>query len=302
MPLPEHWDYPSIEQMYLDCEKRALQGTDVGLKHARTVTKAIWLTAGALTVLAPFVADFTSTQLQYVFEDHVRIAPDSATLDGMLYQAAGAGISERNDAADGLRQPGAEVVTALGRFMLGIADRWKARRKSAATIDLSELDLLALKSWITRHLGHESPDIENYLRRIRRQTWALIEFVSMELSPETPATGKRELPTAILIQTVSDSGEMRSKRRDLQQLTSERDSSRELRDLATHGYPRGGNVMRRPLPAPRLAQRRRRALETSSRSTAHTRACTRSTTRACAGPSTGMTLTWPNCSGPGSRA
>jgi NTP-dependent ternary conflict system VMAP-like protein/trypsin-like peptidase len=243
VPLPERWDNPSIEQMYLDCEKRALQGTDAGLRHARTVTKAIWLTAGALFVLEPFVADFTSTQLQYVYEDHVRIAPDSATLDGMLYQAAGAGITEENDAVNGRRQPGAEAVTALGRFMLGIADRWKARRRSGATMDLSELDLIALKSWITRHLGHEPPEIENYLSRIRRRTWALIEFVSWELSPEKPTTRKRELPTAILIQTVSDSGEVRWKRRDLQKLTSERDVERELRDLVDSWLPRGENVI-----------------------------------------------------------
>jgi vWA-MoxR associated protein C-terminal domain len=243
VPLPQRWDYPSIEQMYLDCDKRALQGTDAGLFQARDVTKAIWLTAGALTVLEPFVADFTSTQLQYVYEDHVRIAPDSATLDGMLYQAAGTGITEENKAAMRGRQPGAEAVTALGRFMLGIADRWKARRKSAVTMDLGELDLMPLKSWITRHLGHQAPDIENYLSRIRRRTWALIEFVSWELSPEAPASGKRELPTAILIQTVSDSGEVRWKRRNLQKLTSERDVEQELRDLVDSWLPRGDNVI-----------------------------------------------------------
>ena len=243
VPLPKRWDYPSIEQMYLDCDKLALQGTDAGPKHARTVTKAIWLTAGALAVLEPFVADFTSTQLQYVYEDHVGIAPDSATLDGMLYQAAGAGMTEENDAVNGRRQPGAEAVTALGRFMLGIADRWKARRKPAATMELSELDLIALKSWITRHLGHEPPEIENYLSRIRRRTWVLIEFVSWELSAEMPAPGKRELPTAILIQRVSDSGEVRWKRQNLQKLTSERDVERELRDLIDSWLPRGDSVI-----------------------------------------------------------
>jgi vWA-MoxR associated protein C-terminal domain/Trypsin-like peptidase domain len=243
VPLPQHWDYPSIEQMYRDCERRALQGTDADLKQARDVTKAIWLTAAALPVLEPFAADFTSTQLQYVYKDHVRCAPDSATLDGMLYQAAGAGIAEENDAVNGRRQRGAEAVTALGRFMLGIADRWKAKRKSPATMDLSEIDFIALKSWITRHLGHGPLEIENYLSRIRRRTWALIEFVSWELSPETPTTGKRELPTAIRIQTVDESGEERQICRDLQNLTSERDVEKELRDLVDSWLPRGDNVM-----------------------------------------------------------
>jgi hypothetical protein len=228
LQVPSHWDYASLERLYRDCEERVRQqGTDPDLRRARDTAKALWLAAAAYPLASRFVGDDIGiTKLQYLYDRHVQRPPDCATLDGMLIDAAGVGIRERYEAVNGPGQPGDEAVTALARFMLGIASHWKAGQKPGVAVDL---DLTGLKTWIKEHLDVNGSDVEKYLTAIRRRFWALIEFETLDLGTKIWGSADREMPTAIIIETVSDAGKVKKKRFPCQP-ASEADVGELLRD------------------------------------------------------------------------
>jgi hypothetical protein len=236
--LPSPCTRAALERLYRDCAQRVMQqGADADLRKARDLAKALWLAAAALPLMNRFgCRDIGIRKLQYLYHRHVQSLPESATLDGMLIMAAGVGIRETYEAANRRGQPGDEPVTALARFMLGIASHLKARQRPARVVNLGEI-----KSWLRKYLGIPASDSQKYLDGIRQRYWALIEFETRELSAEIPDPAARDMPTAIIVYTVSDAGEVRTKRIDGVdcQPASEADVAELLRDLLNCWLPDG---------------------------------------------------------------
>jgi vWA-MoxR associated protein C-terminal domain len=239
LQVPPPWSSAAFEKLYRECEQRiALQGIDPELLRARDLAKALWLAAAALPLLNHFGRqDIGIRKLQYLYHRHVHSLPDCATLDGMLIQAAGVGIKETYETANDRGQPGDETVTGLARFLLGIASHWKARQGPAALVDLTEV-----KSWVREHLDLQMSDIEKYLDGIRQRAWALIEFETQDMGIRIPGSAAREMPTAIIMQTVSDAGKVRTKRFECQP-TSEVDVIELLRDYVNSWLPDGDFIV-----------------------------------------------------------
>ena len=192
-PVPQRWDYRSLWQLYLDCDRRVSEAGQVpGLLKARDLAKALWLTIAALPMLDKFGGHVIGIKkLLYLYCRHVGARPESATLDGLLYLAAGAGIREACIAKSGGSLPGDAAVTALGRFMLGIAchcgpasSRGTHRHQGHA------------------HLGGEPPPAgpvgrHRHVRRRCRAAYLGTDRLRREGEQEG------DWPTAVVVQTVS---------------------------------------------------------------------------------------------------
>ncbi len=120
---------------------------------------------------------------------------------GMLILAASAGILERRRAeSDANYEP--EPLTALARFMVGIAGHWKAagHGKAAGTATLDDASLRGLADWLTDSLGQQRDDAADYLdAMVGGRTWALIELSAAD-------SAERAWPDAIVVDTVSEQG------------------------------------------------------------------------------------------------
>jgi hypothetical protein len=232
------WDCASLEQFYRECEERVShQRGDTQLQRGRDLVKALWLAAAALPVLAQFDARrIDITKLQYLYHRHVHTRPESRKLDVMLIDAAGVGINEDYEAALGRGHPGDDTVTALARFMLGIASCWKARQDPATVVDLSEMT-----DWMFRHLELPALDIARYFDGIRRRSLAVIEFDTHDLSTNSGGSAARDMPRAIVIQTVDDA------RVETERIpcspSSQRDVETKLRECLGPRLASGGNFI-----------------------------------------------------------
>jgi len=244
LQAPPAWDRDALEQLYRDCRQRVmLQGADAELRRARDLAKALWLAAAALPLLSRFGGqEIDIRKLQYLYHQHVQSPPECATLDGMLIKAAGVGIREEYEAASGRGQPADEAVTALARFMLGIASHWKARQEPDTDVDLGEI-----KSWAREHLELHGSDIEKYLDGIRARIWALIELETSDLGTKVRGSAAREMPTAIVIQTVTDAGKVETTRIECQP-ASEGDVEELLRRCVNSLLPDGDFIVDLFLP------------------------------------------------------
>jgi hypothetical protein len=232
------WDCAGLERYYRECEERVrLQHGDTQLQRGRDLVKALWLAAAALPVLAQFdVRKIDPTKLQYVYHRHVHTKPESRKLDVMLIDAAGVGINEDYEAALGRGHPGDDTVTALARFMLGIASCWKARQDPATGVDLSEMT-----DWMWQHLELPAPDIARYFNGIRRRSLAVIEFDTEDVTPASGGSAVRDMPRAIVIQTVDDA-KVETQRFPCSPL-SERDVETKLRECLGSWLASGGNFI-----------------------------------------------------------
>jgi hypothetical protein len=253
VPAPQRWDYISLLQLHRDCEQRiTAQGPVPELLEARNLAKALWLTVAALPMLDRFGGQAIGTKkLRHLYHRHVQAPSDSGTLDGMLFLAAGVGIREELIAAVDGGQPGDEVVTALGRFMLGIACHWKARQEPAESVDLGDM-----ASWVAKHLKLRRVDIEDFIRGMRRRTWALVDLECTE--------NKGDWPTAVVVQTVSDTEDVKTTtspakmKRPPQRLPCQAKSVEEVEELlrdALCTLPEGKVLVDLFLPRPWLEER-----------------------------------------------
>lgn len=194
LDVPDDWTCPELGRLRRDWRDRETGSSLVGdlLESLCTALEAM-----------PFFKEIgghevSTRKLQDLYRQHIGRWPDAGSSEGMLILAASAGIAERRRAA---AEPGSErdSLTALARFMLGIA----GHRKAPARANPNDPSVRALIDWLADSLGQQPGDALAYLDRCGGgRTWALIELRADDTDPSV-----RAWPDQIIVDLVADSGE-----------------------------------------------------------------------------------------------
>ena len=191
LEVPDQWGHTELDQLRRDYEHRV---TDPDA--TAELLKALCIALVTMPILRHIGGhEISIRKLQDLYQRHVGRWPDSGSREGMLILAASAGIAERRRA---LSDPGyqPEPLTALARFMLGIAGYWKA--PGVVTLDDPELGVLT--EWLTGALGQQRDDAVAYLdSRVGGRTWALIELRAED-------SAMRAWPDRIVVDLVHEYG------------------------------------------------------------------------------------------------
>jgi hypothetical protein len=176
LPVPDRWDEAALLHL-----RRTHRGHDA----TADALEALCLGIQALPVLMEIGGtDIAARKLRYLYQRHVGRWPDATSRHDMLVHAAAASIAERRRTFGPGCSP--EGLTALARFMLAVAGRWKA----PAQVSLDDPGLRGLMDWLTGPLTQQREDVEDYLAEVRDgRTWALIELVAEESAERTRPTG-----------------------------------------------------------------------------------------------------------------
>ncbi len=191
LEVPDRWGRTELDGLRRDYQQRAR-----GATSTMELLEALHRALDAMPVLQQVGGhEIAIRKLQDLYQRHVGRWPDSSTREGMLIMAASAGIVEQRRA---LSDPGyqLEPLTALARFMLGIAGHWKA----PGTATLDDPDLRGLADWLTGTLGQQRDDAAAYLsRKVGGRTWALIELRAED-------SAARAWPDRIVVDLVREDG------------------------------------------------------------------------------------------------
>jgi hypothetical protein len=230
LPVPDRWDEAALLHL-----RRTHQGHDA----TADALEALCLGIQALPVLMEIGGtDIAARKLRYLYHRHVGRWPDATSRHDMLVHAAAASIAERRRGFD----PGysTEGLTALARFMLAVAGRWKA----PAQVSLDDPGLRGLVDWLTGPLTQQREDVEDYLAEVRDgRTWALIELVAEE-------SDERTRPTGVVVDLITERGMSHTSRipcDTAQDVTAEESVKRALRQ-AIAGLPHGDVLVDLCLP------------------------------------------------------
>jgi hypothetical protein len=240
LAVPERWDHAALKELHSNCERRALSkdGTD-DQRRAEETLRSLCLAVTALPIVAAFTDRVSTKKLKYLYLRHVGCWPEAGSLEEMLVLAASAGIREyrrSRQSADGSPE---ERVTALARFLLGIA----AQASGPDEIALDDPAFRGLTHLVTQQLRHQWADADRYLKDIRRRTWAVIEIVA-------PDFHAREWPSLIIVDSVSDRGEKKSRRFDC--TSASRAGLEDALQNALNWLPEGEIYLDLSLPRPWL--------------------------------------------------
>jgi hypothetical protein len=201
LAIPNRWDFETLDLLRRDCQHKTInQGASDELKRAAETLKALCFASAALPALAQVGRKIISTKkLQYLYLRHVGCWPEVNSLEEMLILAASVGVKESRPATfERSHQP--EPLTAIARFLLGIAGHWKG----PGPVTLDDPHLRDLAALVTGPLGQQQDDAMQYLASMRRRTWALIELVA-------PDFATRDWPTVVIVDSVSDRGDTESR-------------------------------------------------------------------------------------------
>jgi hypothetical protein len=192
LPVPDRWDEASLSYL-----RHAHWGRDA----TADTLEALCLGIQALPVLREIGGtEIGIRKLQYLYRRHVGRWPDTSSREEMLVLAAAATIAERRRAAAPGYSP--ERLTALARFMLAIAGRWKA----PTGLSLDDPGLRGLADWLTGPLTQQREDVEDYLTDVNiGRTWVLIELVAEE-------TAGRSRPTGVVVDLIPERGQPQTRR------------------------------------------------------------------------------------------
>src|SRR5262249_44189951 len=148
LPAPERWDLAALEPLRRECQHKALaQDATDDIKRAADTLEALCDATAALPALTEARQVVSTRKLQHLYLRHVRTWPDAGSLDEMLVLAASVAIVDRRRPVTGHSgQP--EPLTALAKFLLGIAAHWKG----PGPVALDDPDLGGLADLITRRL------------------------------------------------------------------------------------------------------------------------------------------------------
>ena len=286
LEVPDHWGETELAK--LRCSYHGHDAT-------ADLLEALCIALGALPVLEQIGGhEIGIRKLGHLYRRHVGRWPDSASREGMLILAASAGIFERRHAAfDANYEP--EPLTALARFMLGIAGHWKAvgHGRAPGTATLDDARLRGLADWLTDSLGQQRDDAADYLDvMVDGRTWALIELSAAD-------SAERAWPDAIVVDTVSEQGAGQPHREPCT-ARSEEGVLTALRDVVNNHLPEGDVFVDLFMPRHLLdaGVEHWDVVQVGGRyeSIAGT------TSRACAGPCTAMTASFALVLSSGSTA
>lgn len=197
LKVPAEWSYCALDQL-----RGEHLGHSGGYDAVSDQLDALCTALQAMPVLASLGwHEIGIRKLQHLYNRHVGGWPRYSTREDMLILAASAAIAEEQRA---LTDPGfqPERVTALARFMLGVAAHWKA--PGLVTLD-DDADLRTMANWLTRTLNQQWDDVAAYLDALMGgSTWALVELKARE-----GTSGARPWPYQIVIDLVRDHGQDR---------------------------------------------------------------------------------------------
>ena len=247
LEIPDQWDYQELDRLRRECEAKAASPDALpdlfrtaALLEAVDLLKALCVAAKALPLLWNIGGDDIGImRLQYLYLRHVGCWPEPGNSEEILIQAASAGEVERDreKSEPGYSLP--EGLSALERFMLGIAGHSKA---SLAAIR-ADPGLRGLAGWVKGTFEHQGKDARDYLdTKVGGRTWVLIEL-------EPPESAVRAWPKAIVVDTVPESDEdpVRTKRFPCA-AKSEEEVKAALRRVVSSCLRQGGAVVDLSLP------------------------------------------------------
>jgi hypothetical protein len=183
--VPDRWDEAALLQL-----RHMHRGRDA----TADTLDALCLGIQALPVLMGIGGtDIAMRKLRYLYRRHLGRWPDAKSRHDILVQAAAATVAEWRGSDPGYSPEG---LTALARFMLAVAGRWKA----PAQVSLDDPGLRSLVDWLTGPLTQQREDLEDYLVEVRdRRTWALIELDAEE-------SNERTRPTGVVVDLITERG------------------------------------------------------------------------------------------------
>lgn len=231
LEVPDRWDEAALDEL-----RRS--------HHARDATadllEALCVALGAVSVFEQVGGhEIGFKKLVHLYRRHVGRWPDAATREDMLIQAASAGIREWREAeSDAGYRP--EPLTALARFLLGVAGHWHVANHPGMGVTLDDPRLSELADWLTGPHGQQRDDVADYLKtKTGRRTWALIELSA----PEFPG---QDWPDAIVVRTVTASGPGQPHRRPCK--PTEAGVLKALRDIVNNELPEGDVIVDLVMP------------------------------------------------------
>lgn len=231
LKVPERWDESALDEL-----RRSHHAHDA----TSDLLEALSVALDAIPMLEQVGGrEIGVTKLIHLYRRHVGCWPDASTREGLLIQAASAGILERRAAtADHGFRP--EPLTALARFLLGIAGHWQAVTRDGIGPTLDDPLLSGIADWLTGPLGQQREDASRYLETgTGGRTWVLIELI-------TPGSSRRDWPDAIVVHTVTDHGVGQPQRRPCE--PTEDGVLAVLRDIVNDGLPEGDVVVDLVMP------------------------------------------------------
>jgi hypothetical protein len=196
LTVPDLWNIAELSKL-----RSAHQAQDA----TADLLDALCLALQALPVLNQFGGrKLRIRKLSNLYRQHVGRWPSSASVEGMLILAASASIAEKNHAES---DPGyeAEPVTALARYMLAVAARWKlsgleSGLPASAVMPVADPDIRTVIDWLSDTLMQQEQDLLDYLAtRVGGQSWALIELNAEDASHRTR-------PSAITVYLIPEAG------------------------------------------------------------------------------------------------
>jgi hypothetical protein len=206
LSAPGRWDQQELDRLRDECERdvRDVHATadlprTADLLQAVELLKTLCVAVRALPILRQIGGrEVGITRLQYLYLRHVGRWPDwpdRNNPEGMLILAASAGETERHRARS---EPGYQLpdkLTALARFMIGVA----GHSKDSLAETLADPDMRGLKAWVTEApLEHQVSDARRYLKeKVGGKTWVIIEL-------KAPESAAREWPTRIVVDAVTE--------------------------------------------------------------------------------------------------
>jgi vWA-MoxR associated protein C-terminal domain len=250
LTAPGPWDYPAINQMYQECNQRygenlrsaASPDSCAELGEALDTLEALRDAIKTLPVLRHVgLQRIGITKLQYLYYRHVGSPPASetgeeiATVEEMLIKAASVAVREGRPSEQDRSLSKSRNVTALARFVLGIASHWQARQVASD----SSFDLDGLKNWVSEHLNVQSDDADEYLNDIEMRTWVIIEFAA----DESDTVDTRQWPTMIVVTTIPEAGDPSPPQRIPCTAQSEEALKAALHDIVNALVPEGDEVI-----------------------------------------------------------
>jgi hypothetical protein len=201
LPAPGQWDEAAMDELRHACQA-AFRLPDEARQAATTdLIEALAMAVRALPLVIQMGGrEISIGKLRHLYRRHVGRWPGAVSREEMLILAASASIAERRRAAsDPSYEP--EPLTALARFMLGIAGQWKADGTA-----MDDPDLRGLTDWLTGPLMQQEEDVAQYLAdRVGSRAWALVELSGRE-------SGERTRPDAIVIDLIPERGKPETRR------------------------------------------------------------------------------------------
>jgi hypothetical protein len=194
LELPDQWSHAEMD--------RLRRGYAQGLAEPDSTADLLEALCTALTALPVMLQvgghEISVGKLQDLYHWHVGRWPDFGSREGMLVLAASAAIAERRAWAAGHQR---EPLSALARFMLGIAGQ-RAARGGAAT--LASPHLHGLAEWLAEVPGLQYDDAADYLeRKVGGRTWALIE---LKVDLKALDADERAWPDRVVVDLVPEHG------------------------------------------------------------------------------------------------